>query len=195
MEKSRGGFTLVELIFVIVIIAILVSLFYPVIMSNKEKANINAVVGNDAKLISGAITQWKSQSSQSKGNYNGISDAAIAIYLPNTMSYSGGYIHSSGLNGGIAYQVASDKITNDGDSIKIYVDFTKAINDSKFNPRIIQYAEKAAMDAFYNIATNKSESSKPTEDAAAKGLGNANSGFTDGGSTTDGKAGTRKIAF
>ena len=191
---AKKGFTLVELIFVIVIIAVLVGLFYPTIMANKDKANIGAVVGNDAKLIASAVTQWKGSSKESDGSYTNLTTDSISIYLPNSMVYDSvnHVVKSSGLNSGISYQVLSDKITQNGDSFKIYIDFSKAIGDHSYNTRLIQYAEKTAEDAFYNLSTDKGNTS---ETGTATALGSANSNFTAGGTTSDGKAGTRNVVF
>ena len=200
MEREVGkrkGFTLVELIFVIIIIAVLVSLFYPTIIANKDKATISATVGNDAKLISAAITQWKGSSSNSDGSYANINTADIAIYLPNTMKYvsSGNYIESSGLNGGIHYQVLSDKINSNGDSFKVFEDFSSAIAQKHYNDRLIKYAEKVGMDAFHNLSTNKATAGAAPEENTATALGSANADFTTGGTDTDGLDGVREIVF
>ena len=191
-KNFKKGFTLIEIIIVVVIIGILVSLFYPSIMSNKDKAIINSTVGNDVKLLSGAITEWKTTSPDSNGTYSSLTTAEIAPYLPSGMTYSGGAIHSSGLDGGIAYQILSSKINNNGDSFKVYMDFTKAINNNNYSSRIKTYAETVAMDKWKNLSTDKTDTTTVSD---AKALGDANAGFTTGGTTTDGKCGTKEIVF
>ncbi len=195
--RKKNGFTLLELIFAIVVVAIIISLIYPTIIANKNKAVISSTVGNDAKLISQAVTQWKGSSSNSNGSYSNLTTAAIAIYLPNTMKYnsSGGYIESSGLNGGIHYQVISDKINSNGDSFKVFENFAPAIAQNHWNNRLISYAEKVGMDAFHNLSTNKATAGAAPEEGTATALGSANADFKTGGTDTDGEDGVRQIVF
>ena len=193
-KNFKKGFTLIEIIIVVVIIGILVSLFYPSIMSNKDKAIINSTVGNDVKLLSGAITEWKTTSPDSNGTYSAITTKKVATYLPSGMNYDTATdtIQSSGLNGGIAYQIISDKINTNGDSFKVYADFTAAITNNNYDDRIKTYAETVAMDKWKKLSTDKTDT---TTVGNADGLDAANADFSTGGTTTDGKSGTRKIVF
>jgi len=193
-KNFKKGFTLIEIIIVVVIIGILVSLFYPSIMSNKDKAIINSTVGNDVKLLSGAITEWKTTSPDSNGSYSSLTTDKIVPYLPSSMTYDGTSIHSSGLNGGIAYQIESDKINTNGDSFKVYSDFTAAITNNNYDDRIKTYAETVAMDKWKKLSTDKT-AGDTTVVGDATAIGSANDVFTTGGTTKDGKSGTRKIVF
>ena len=192
--NGRGGFTLIEIIIVVVIIGMLVGLFYPSIFSNKNKAVISATVGNDVKLLSGAITEWRNTSSDSDGTYKNITTAEIAAYLPSSMTYDSGndVIKSSGLDGGITYQIISDKINNEGDSFKIFADFTQAKQNNNFDDRATRYAEKTFISKWIKIST----ANQTTGDENATALGKANDVFTtDGGNDKDGKVGVRNAAL
>ncbi len=189
-KKKRGAFTLIEIIIVIVLIAILVALFYPSITQNKNKSELSAVLNNDAKMIAGALTQWKADN---QGNWSAVTTGAISIYLPKEMKYTGGYITSTGLHNGIHYQVLSDKINSNGDSFKIYIDFSAATAENKYGARIIQFGEKKAMTIFKHLAG--ANSSLTTEKSNARGLGSANADFKTGGNSSDSKCGVRNIVF
>lgn len=195
-SSLKKGFTLIEIIIVVVIIGILVGLFYPSIMSNKNKAVISSTVGNDVKLISGAIAEWKNTSPNSNGSYSAITTSEISTFLPSTMEYdsTNDLIKSSGLSGGVSYKVLSDKISTSGDSFKVYMDFTTAVNNNNYDDRTKTYAEKVAMDKWKKLSTDKT-SGDTTEQDAADGLGDPDAAFSTGGTAIDGKAGTRKIVF
>jgi len=194
----RKGFTLMELIFVVITIALLVGLFFPSIIANKDKTQIHSVATNDAKLIASGITEWKGASSESDGTYANLDTGKLSAYLPSTMEYDGTWIHSTGLNGGIHYQVLSDKINSDGDSFKVYVDLSTIKDAQNFDDRMVTYAEKTLSDGFRAIAINKNTgtaANDATVETDAKGLGSANADFDTGGTAVDGLTGTRKIRF
>jgi len=193
-KKFRNGFTLIELIISVSVIAVLAALLYPNIMDNKNKSVISSTVLNDVKLIAGAVAQWKANSSDSDGSCTNLTTQKLSAYLPASMKYDAvnDAVTSSGLNDGIAYQVISDKITTNGDSFKIYMDFTTAISRNKYNDRIIQYAENSAMDNFKKISSDSATAEKASD---ATALGTANDDLTRGGTDTDGLCGVRKIAY
>jgi len=56
--ESKKGFTLVELMVVVVIIGVLTAIAVPVYNSSTEKAKLNAHLAN-IRIIEGAIEQWK----------------------------------------------------------------------------------------------------------------------------------------
>ncbi len=64
MKKGNKGFTLVELMVVVVIIGVLTAIAVPVYNNASQKAKINAIAAN-LRIINGAISQYKTTT----GNY------------------------------------------------------------------------------------------------------------------------------
>ena len=186
---GKKGFTLMEMVFVIIIIAGLMAIIIPKITTNSNKSEISATLGSDIKTILSKASEWKQTDSASDGTFDSISTDKLAPYLPTNMSYdsSSGCIKSSGYGGQVCYKIAPDKVTNNGDSVKIYVDMSKALGSAK----IRKMAETIGMNILVNYSSEKDKSVKtPT----ATDIGNANSNFkTDGGAADDGKFGVRKI--
>ena len=84
MKKRHGfkkGFSLLEIIFVVILIAGLLLLFFPNIIFSSSKADIGSVVTNDAKMITQAVTEWRGSSSNSDGTYSNLTTAEIVPYL------------------------------------------------------------------------------------------------------------------
>jgi len=195
MKKRHGfkkGFSLLEIIFVVILIAGLLLLFFPNIIFSSSKADIGSVVTNDAKMITQAVTEWRGSSSNSDGTYSNLTTAEIVPYLPTTMKYVDGKIRSTGLNGGIGYQVSSDRISSDGDSFKILINFAQAISNKNYDDRTITYGETNAGDTFKRLSIDSAAAVKSTD---ATALGAANAAFTVGGTTTDGLVGVSKLKF
>jgi len=195
-KHTKKGFTMMEIIFVLIVLGVLVALVFPTVIGGKNKATIGATVTNDMKLIGQALTEWRGNSANSNGTYSNLTTSEIVAYLPSSMTYDNATdtIKSSGLNGGISYQVISDNINSDGDSVKIYVDFSKVINDQSLDERTISYGETDAMNKIVSIATDKTTARNGmASDATA--LGNANADFDRGGNDTDGYCGVRQVRF
>ncbi len=62
MKKGNKGFTLVELMVVVVIIGVLTAIAVPVYNNVTEKARINAIAAN-LRIINGAISQYQTNNS------------------------------------------------------------------------------------------------------------------------------------
>lgn len=191
-KNLRNGFTMLEIIFVVIAIGILVGLFFPNIITSKNKTEISSTIANDAKLIVQAVTEWKGTSSDSDGSYSNLDTEDLVPYLPNTMIWDNTNIKSSGLNSGIKYQVISDITITNGDSFKILINFTDTINSKNLDDRIILYAETNAMDTLKSISTDKTNATNISD---ATAIGSANDVFTTGGTTKDGICGVRKLKF
>lgn len=191
--KLKKAFTLMELVFVIIIIAIIAAVTIPKILDNSDKTQIASIVGSDIKSIYRAAGEWKKSSNAAGGSYSTISGDKISAYLPTNMSVdAGGWIYSSGLNKGIRYEILSDKINSDGDSFKVFVDLQTARDRNHWSTNIQKYAELKATDI---LQRTSADPTKATIDLAAKAIGDANADFTNGGTTDDSMCGTRQIAY
>jgi prepilin-type N-terminal cleavage/methylation domain-containing protein len=67
LHRDQKGFTLVELMVVVVIIGILVAIAIPVFRNISEKAQTNACHAN-LRVIDGAVSMWVLENSQTTGN-------------------------------------------------------------------------------------------------------------------------------
>jgi len=234
----KKGFTLLEIIFVVILIAGLLLLFFPNIIFTSKKAEIGSVVTADAKSLTQAITEWRKSSADSDGTFQYLTTSGIVPYLPTAMSWhetkpgvpgkaavpakggnpavaavaavpAEGYIQSTGLNGGIHYRVISDKTTTNGDSFKLFIDFSEAIKQKNYDSRTVTYAESNAADKFVSLSlgdtTKKTAGQtvaqiqgRATKDLNAIALGIKNEVFTLGTGNLlheDGKLGVRGIRF
>ena len=63
IRKSRGGFTLVEIMIVVAIIALLAAIAVPGFLRSRKRSQATAIL-NDARIISGAIDQYAMESNQ-----------------------------------------------------------------------------------------------------------------------------------
>ena len=187
MEKN--GFTMMELIFVIAIIAGLMAVFIPKITSNANKSEVSSVLGSDIQTILSKASEWKTMDSDTDGTFGKITTQKLSDYLPDNMSYDSGSgcIKSSGFGGQICYKIASDKITNNGDSVKIFVDASRAIGSKKTR----QSAETTGMNIMVKYSSDKAHATKSNK---ASELGDPNKDFKTDGDATDGIFGVRKIA-
>ena len=164
-------------------------MFIQKITSNANKSEISSTLGSDIKSLISKANEWKKMDSDSNGTFQGITTKKLSDYLPDNMVYddSGDYIKSSGLGGQIHYQIASDKINKNGDSIKIYIDASSAISSE--NAR--KSAEVVGMNLLVKYASNHSNAIKTN---TASALGDPNDDFTKDGDAKDGKFGVRRIA-
>jgi len=202
----RSGFTMIELIFVVIIIAVIAGVTVPKIMSNSSKTEISGVLGSDTESIYQAMNEWRSSASVSDGTFSNITTAGLGSYLPNNMSLvdpdgtSGNgdeYITSSGFNGNIRYYIISDTSATAGDSIKLFVDMSRAKNAQNWGNSLTQYAENKLIGLMVKYSSNPSISGDVgniNTGVAATAIGGANSAMTAGGTTYDGLVGLRRIA-
>ena len=196
-KLTKKGFSLIEIILAIVVIAGLIAIFYPRARSFQRSAQMTSVIETDVENIVQAATRWRTEDSSSNNTFSEINASDLCSYLPNNMGCDNNYIYSAGFKdnnnlGMIKYKILSDKINNDGDSFKIFMDASTLVNKQNWTNRDKTKIEKT----FENIAKRASSDSSVSEtDNLATDIGNANAGFDDtSGTTTDGKAGVRKIS-
>ena len=192
--QGKRGFTLIELMIAIVIMATLAALIIPKIMSNSRSAQMSATIQSDVKSINTAVGEWRTESSNSDGTYNNIDVKGICSYLPDNMAcddtwiYSGGYKGSDG-KGMIKYKIASYKKNTAGDSYKIYMDGSTLAGAQSWSDR----AKTNIETTFDNIAKKASSNPAVTIDTVATDIGDPNKDFTNGGSATDAESGVKGI--
>jgi len=198
--KAKKAFTLIELIFVVVVIAGLIAIAVNKIMNNSKATKMSNIVNNDIAQIVRAANTWKQNDENSTGDFENLTTTSLCPYLPNSMYCSDGKIYSSGYHttagGGVGtsriyYQVISDKKVSDGDSFKIYADASALASAEHWGDKMAEKFEKVAGSS---MKRNSVQPQNATIDYKATGLGNANDNFDEtGGTTTDAKVGTRTI--
>jgi len=139
MKKARKGFTLMEIIFVVVIIGVMAGIVIPKILTNSQKSQLMSTIQSDAKTIVAKVAEWKTNDPAAKGSYLNMSPALIADYMPSNMPVenatdkTAGHaatIDSSGYGNSLTYAVKGDS----ANSISVTVDYSKVItnaNDQK----------------------------------------------------------------
>ena len=189
-KSTKKAFTLLELIFAIVLAAIIAALFIPNIISTKRSGQMTSTVQNDVRNIFAAAAKWRDQSSDSDGTFNNINVSELCSYLPDSMECDGTYIYSSGYKKGnnqgmIRYKILSYKKSQNGDSFKIFMDASPLATARQWQTREKQKIETT----FDNVCKQLSTDKTVTADTAATDIGSANAGFTDGGTFGDAESG------
>ena len=150
--KKRGGFTLVEIILAIVVVAVIMGIVIPKVMSNSDKAQIKQVISSDVRSIIQAAADWKRTSADASGTYANITADKLDSRLPSNMSKnSSNQITSSGFNGGCVYGLAKSKINQDGDSFILAMDCTSAKNALNWSAKLQAYATEAFKDTVKSL--------------------------------------------
>lgn len=205
VKGLRKGFTMIELVFVIIILAVLAAISIPKIMNNSSKSEISGVLGSDTESIYQAMNEWRGSGSGTDGTFANLTTSGLGAYLPNSMSLvdpdgtpnSGDeYITSSGFNGAIHYKIASDTSVSTGDSVKFFADMTLVKNSQNWGDSLVQYAENKVTSLMVKYSSNPTVAGAPANIAAgvvATSLGAANAAFSGGGTSSDGLVGLRKI--
>ncbi len=67
IRKSRGGFTLVEIMIVVAIIALLAAIAVPGFLRSRKRSQATAIL-NDARIIDGAIDQYAIENNMKGGS-------------------------------------------------------------------------------------------------------------------------------
>jgi len=139
MKKAKKGFTLMEIIFVVVIIGVMAGIVIPKILTNSQKSQLMSTVQSDAKTIISKVAEWKTNDPAAKGSYMNMAPALIADYMPSNMpvenststkTTDAAIIDSSGYGNSLTYAVKGDS----ANSIQVTVDYSKVItnaNDQK----------------------------------------------------------------
>jgi len=78
LNKNRGGFTLVEIMIVVAIIALLASVAVPSFLRARKRSQATAVK-NDLRLIDAAVDQYAIENNRAAGT--AVTSLAISYYL------------------------------------------------------------------------------------------------------------------
>ena len=86
IRKSRGGFTLVEIMIVVAIIALLAAIAVPGFLRSRKRSQATAIL-NDARIIDGAIDQYAIENNR-KGTDSVTQAALKGFFKPSTRLYN-----------------------------------------------------------------------------------------------------------
>ncbi len=126
MNKSRGGFTLVEIMIVVAIIALLAAIAVPGFLRSRKRSQATNVL-NDARVLDGALNQYAIENNRSGGVavvakmfYPYLKDGSRLYLLsqagsPITDSVGQSFIYSNSIDGGV--KVSSATTNNFSDVI------------------------------------------------------------------------------
>src|SRR3954470_10485542 len=73
LNKNRGGFTLVEIMIVVAIIALLAAIAVPGFLRARKRSQASRII-NDLRLIDSAVDQYAIETNKSSGNLVNITD-------------------------------------------------------------------------------------------------------------------------
>lgn len=73
LNKSRGGFTLVEIMIVVAIIALLAAIAVPGFLRARKRSQASKII-NDLRLIDGAKDQYAIENNKKSGDVVGVPD-------------------------------------------------------------------------------------------------------------------------
>ena len=150
--QKRSGFTLIEVILAIVVVAVIMGIVIPKVMSNSDKAQIKQVISSDVRSIIQAAADWRRTSADASGTYKDINASALDSRLPSNMKLNAdGQIQSSGFNGGCVYGLKSSSINNHGDSFELAVDCATAKSNLNWSDKLVAYAKEAFVDTVKSL--------------------------------------------
>ena len=86
IRKSRGGFTLVEIMIVVAIIALLAAIAVPGFLRSRKRSQATAIL-NDARIIDGAIDQYSIENNR-KGTDTVTVSVLQGFFKPSSRLYS-----------------------------------------------------------------------------------------------------------
>ena len=188
---KKGGFSLIETMLVIVIGSLIMAGIIMVAMNSFKSADLMSSVSKNVETILKAANIFKSQSSKSDGTFENVNNKNIIQYLPENMYLDGtnddDCIRNKSTGSQICYKIKADKITSNGDSVKVFVDFNKKLSSTEKLKR----AELKIMDSISKYATSKDSLEQV---GTASDIGDKDADFTTDGNAQDGLVGVRKIA-
>ena len=171
-QNMKKGITLIEIILAIVLIAIIMGITIPKLMSNSTKAEIKQTITSDVRSIVEAANTWRRASSTASGSFMVLSSGRIDSRLPSNMAVDPvkGYIYSSGLSTGnkdgsfdetgVRYTVSwqfDDALKGiDPDftntmNYSIAMDVTLGDTDLNWDSKMVQYAKDVFGDTIAEI--------------------------------------------
>ena len=127
IRKSRGGFTLVEIMIVVAIIALLAAIAVPGFLRSRKRSQATAIL-NDARIIDGAIDQYAIENNM-KGN------ATVPVFLLKGFFKPASRLYGQAGNGTLTDILGSTYTTNTFDTgVKVAQSTKDAFSDVIDNP-------------------------------------------------------------
>ncbi len=88
LNKKRGGFTLVEIMIVVAIIALLAAIAVPGFLRARKRSQASRVI-NDLRLIDAAVDQYAIENNKSTGNSVAVADWTAYLKKGTTLYMTG----------------------------------------------------------------------------------------------------------
>jgi type II secretory pathway pseudopilin PulG len=169
-KKLRRGITLIEIILAIVLIAIILGVTIPKLMSNSTKSEIKQVITSDVKSIISAATTWRRSAAAAEGTYEALTPNRLNSRLPSNMVVNvtdSGVIMSSGLKTGqagnektgVSYIVAMKTTTGGSDTetarFAIAINTKSGVDNLNWNAKMHQYALDVFEDVMAEVSDNE----------------------------------------
>lgn len=152
-QKRRSGFTLIEVILAIVVVAVIMGIAIPKVMSNSDKASIKQSISSDVRSIIEAAADWKrTDRATAGGTYASINELELSSRLPSNMKADANDISSSGFNGGCKYRIVTDNA--DGRNFKLAMNCTTAATTLSWSDKLKEYAEQAFVDSALSLSSD-----------------------------------------
>ena len=165
-KKMKKGITLIEIILAIVLIAIILGITIPKLMSNSQQGEIKSVISNDVKAIVESAALWRKQSVAAAGSFATLSPLALNSTLPSNMQVNTttGRIYSTGFRTGendaqglddrgifytVRWQFGS---TDNTGRFAIGMDINRGVSELGWDPKIQAYAREVFMDAVTGVS-------------------------------------------
>ena len=126
LNKNRGGFTLVEIMIVVAIIALLAAIAVPGFLRSRKRSQATNVL-NDARVLDGALNQYAIEANKSGSTavtagmfYPYLKDGSRLYLLSKngsalTDSVNNGFVYTGSIDGGV--KVSSTTTNNFSDVI------------------------------------------------------------------------------
>lgn len=98
LTKNRGGFTLVEIMIVVAIIALLAAIAVPGFLRARKRSQASRIV-NDLRLIDSAIDQYAIENNKTSGTLVGTNDWIVYMKKGSVLYNTGADIYGNGYGG------------------------------------------------------------------------------------------------
>ena len=158
IKKKRGGFTLIEVILAIVVVAVIMGIVIPKVMSNSDKAQIKQVISSDVRSIVQAAADWKrTDQSTSDGTYANIQADLLDSRLPSNLPVdtTNHNVKSSGFHNGCLFALVKD--ASDGSTFKMGMDCSDAATKLSWSNKLKSYAKEAFFDTAKSLSSSATQ--------------------------------------
>ena len=95
LSKKRGGFTLVEIMIVVAIIALLAAIAVPGFLRARKRSQASRVI-NDLRLIDSAVDQYAIENNKVSGSAVGTADWTAYMKSGTSLYNTGGELYCNG---------------------------------------------------------------------------------------------------